>query len=67
MTTAMYLTRAADTIPRWTAWMGTATVNAPAARELQSAVWTGGEMIIWGGTDHVDNLNTGGRYNPGHR
>ena len=44
-------------------WEPTTVVNAPAARTLNTAVWTGTEMIIWGGYDGND-LNTGGRYNP---
>lgn len=41
--------------------------NCPSARSYHTAVWTGIEMVIWGGyyydgTGHV--LNTGGRYNP---
>src|SRR5213076_577838 len=33
-------------------WTATSTgTNAPAARELHTAVWTGSEMIVWGGTD----------------
>ena len=31
------------------AWAVTTTVNAPDAREFHTAVWTGIEMIIWGG------------------
>ena len=31
-------------------------------------MWTGTEMIIWGGTNYFYvNFNTGGRYNPGNR
>ena len=30
-----------------------------------TAVWTGSEMIVWGGYNGSGNLNTGGRYNPG--
>lgn len=48
-------------------WIATSTVSAPAAREQgQSAVWTGAEMIVWGGGTFATNtwLNTGGRYNP---
>ena len=48
-------------------WTGTTSVNAPDAREGHTGVWTGSEMIIWGGafTDNGwHNLNTGGRYNP---
>src|SRR5439155_1343425 len=39
----------------------TATADAPLGREWHTAVWTGTEMIIWGG---FDRLNTGWRYNP---
>src|SRR5436190_6672066 len=47
-------------------WTATSTgTNAPAARELHTAVWTGSEMIVWGGTDFSGVLNNGGRYNPG--
>src|SRR5439155_1355888 len=43
-------------------WTATTTMNAPAGRSGHTAVWTGSEMIVWGG-NFVDN--TGGRYNPG--
>src|SRR5256714_4408631 len=46
-------------------WTATSLTNAPAARSAHTAVWTGSEMIIWGGTQGgVVYLNTGGRYNP---
>src|SRR5213593_1634029 len=46
-------------------WTATSTTNAPAARDSHTAVWTGSEMIVWGGEDDILNpLNTGGRYNP---
>jgi hypothetical protein len=46
-------------------WTATTTVNAPEARETYTAVWTGSEMIIWGGGNfNPGGLNTGGRYNP---
>ena len=42
-------------------WTATTTVNAPAARYIHTAVWTGSEMIIWGGDDeNFVPLNTGG-------
>jgi hypothetical protein len=44
---------------------GTATTNAPTARALHSAVWTGTEMVIWGGYDGTNRVNTGGQYDPG--
>jgi N-acetylneuraminic acid mutarotase len=38
--------------------------NTPSSRRSHTAVWTGSEMIVWGG-DHVFSpLNTGGRYDP---
>src|SRR5438093_405990 len=46
-------------------WTATSTTNAPAARENHTAVWTGSEMIVWGGEGSGGFLNTGGRYNPG--
>src|SRR5206468_2265149 len=52
--------------PSTDSWIATSTTNAPAARNGQSAVWTGNEMIIWGGVGCGGScaLNTGGRYNP---
>jgi N-acetylneuraminic acid mutarotase len=46
-------------------WTATSTINAPSARAGHTAVWTGNEMIVWGGVDFDGiHLNTGGRYNP---
>src|SRR5437879_3673214 len=44
-------------------WTPTSLTNAPDARYLHTAVWTGNEMIVWGGSNG-NGLNTGGRYNP---
>jgi N-acetylneuraminic acid mutarotase len=44
-------------------WTATSTVGAPVARYYHTAVWTGTEMIIWGG-DSAGYFNTGGRYAP---
>jgi N-acetylneuraminic acid mutarotase len=49
--------------PITNSWTATSTMNAPAARELHTAVWTGNEMVVWGGYS-PDYSNTGGRYNP---
>jgi len=46
-------------------WATTSTANAPTARYSHTAVWTGSEMIIWGGHHVTSSFNTGGRYNPG--
>jgi N-acetylneuraminic acid mutarotase len=45
-------------------WTATSTTNAPSARERHTAVWTGTEMIVWGGDNFSGYLDTGGRYNP---
>lgn len=50
--------------PSTNSWTATSTTNAPIARESHRAVWTGNEMIIWGGLGDVGYLNTGGRYRP---
>jgi N-acetylneuraminic acid mutarotase len=50
--------------PSTDSWTATSTTGAPAARENHTAVWTGSEMIVWGGIGDVGPLNTGGRYNP---
>jgi hypothetical protein len=42
----------------WTA------MGADAYRAIHAAVWTGKEMIVWGGDSDVNYSNTGGRYNP---
>jgi len=41
--------------------------GAPTSRVYQMAIWTGAEMIVWGGNDGLGFLIetvTGGRYNP---
>jgi N-acetylneuraminic acid mutarotase len=47
---------------------GTATAvtnsNIVSNRSGASAVWTGSEMVIWGGIPVSTPVNTGGRYNP---
>ena len=50
--------------PSTDSWTATSTTNAPSARWDHRALWTGSEMIVWGGTDQTNYLNTGGRYNP---
>ncbi|MBI2552029.1 peptidoglycan DD-metalloendopeptidase family protein [Candidatus Uhrbacteria bacterium] len=46
-------------------WNPVTTVDAPAGSASHTAVWTGSEMIVWGGEDWLsDPVNTGGRYDP---
>ncbi|MCI0643828.1 MAG: Ig-like domain-containing protein [Chloroflexi bacterium] len=49
--------------PQTDTWTATTMTNVPDGRQFYSAVWTGNEMIVWGGeTDHNGYTNTGGRY-----
>ena len=50
--------------PVYNTWISISTANAPAGREYPTAVWTGNEMIVWGGRNASGELNTGGKYNP---
>ncbi len=56
--------------PSSNTWVPTsAGVSTPGLREDHAAVWTGSEMIVWGGSvgstsTTITFLNTGGRYNP---
>lgn len=57
--------------PNTGAWSPISSVGAPQARFGHSAVWTGTEMVIWGGQTATSEgaamdtvLATGGRYNP---
>jgi len=54
--------------PNIDAWVATTTANAPSRRKGHKAIWTGQEMIVWGGgfsDGYQDYYNTGGRYDPG--
>ena len=42
--------------PSTDTWIATSTTNAPAARSGHTAVWTGSEMIVWGGSDCPTSL-----------
>jgi N-acetylneuraminic acid mutarotase len=54
--------------PSTDTWTRVSTRNAPLARYSHTAVWTGTEMVIWGGIGATSTsgvlVNTGGRYNP---
>jgi N-acetylneuraminic acid mutarotase len=45
-------------------WTATTIANAPEARYDHTAVWTGSEMIVWGGLGQVNILSTGAKYDP---
>ncbi len=53
--------------PATDTWTPTSLVNAPEERARFASVWTGEEMIVWGGCHEHEcriNTHTGGRYNP---
>ena len=45
-------------------WTVMSTVNQPAFRVFATSIWTGSEMIVWGGNDVSVMLATGAAYNP---
>ncbi len=45
--------------PATDTWSPMANLNAPSARTLSSAVWTGTRMIQWGGMVRVNGVRTG--------
>lgn len=45
-------------------WSAVSVTGSPTARTDHTAVWTGTEMIIWGGFNGAQTLNTGGRFTP---
>ena len=45
----MYLNTGGRYNPGTDSWTATSTTNAPTARHCHTAVWTGSEMIVWGG------------------
>jgi len=52
--------------PTTDAWSPTSTFGAPLGRSSHTAVWTGSEMVVWGGYAGypTDFVNSGGRYDP---
>lgn len=45
-------------------WSSVAASGAPSPRTGHTAVWTGGQMIIWGGTDLIASFGDGARWHP---
>ena len=51
--------------PTSNSWRSISAERAPSPRSQSATIWTGSEMIIWGGVaDGTITLNTGARYNP---
>jgi len=59
-----YLNTGGTYNPDTDSWTATSTASAPDSRDHHTAVWTGSEMIIWGGSTDVSSFNAGGRYDP---
>ena len=51
--------------PEINQWRATSIDAAPGARSGHSIVWTGQELIVWGGFSGSGYLRSGGRFNPG--
>jgi N-acetylneuraminic acid mutarotase len=62
--TSHYLNSGGRYDPATDTWTPMSTVNAPAGRQYHTAVWTGIEMLVWGGWINGDDVAAGGRYNP---
>jgi hypothetical protein len=45
-------------------WLPVSLDGAPSPRRFHAAVWTGAEMIVWGGESGGFLLDTGARYGP---
>lgn len=51
--------------PRTDTWTAIGAEKAPSGRSQMAAVWTGEEMLVWGGYgDKATAWSSGGRYNP---
>jgi N-acetylneuraminic acid mutarotase len=63
--TTTYFNSGARYDPRLNRWTILPLFNAPEPRAYHVGVWTGAEMVVWGGrvTSRTD-VNTGGRYDP---
>ena len=44
--------------PNANSWTATSTTNAADARISHSAIWTGSEMIVWGGSGNISAFLT---------
>ncbi len=61
----IYLASGAQYDPVTDSWTPTAQSSAtPSPRSLHTTVWTGTEMIVWGGNNISSQQQVGGRYKP---
>lgn len=59
-----FYTNGARYNPTTDIWTPINPTGGPSARAHATAVWSGTEMIVWGGDSNGVNLSTGARYNP---
>ena len=59
-----YLNTGARYSPSTNSWSPINSSGAPSSRSDHTAIWTGGEMILWGGASLSGTLNSGSRYDP---
>ena len=50
--------------PVFDSWRATSTIAPPTNRWRHTAVWTGSEMLVWGGERNGARQQSGGRYRP---
>jgi hypothetical protein len=50
--------------PSTDTWTAMTTTGAPPGHSVHSAVWTGSEMLVWGGEGSGGYSNDGGQYDP---
>src|SRR5207249_2637236 len=50
--------------PTADSWAAVSTIGQPGSRNGHTAIWTGVEMVIWGGRSGSTRLADGGQYNP---
>jgi N-acetylneuraminic acid mutarotase len=66
-TAGSFLSTGSKYTPTLDKWQTMSTLNAPSGRRFHKAVWTGTEMIMWGGANGPNAatyLSDGGRYEP---
>ena len=45
-------------------WKSISYIKSPSPRAFSSGVWTGNQLIIWGGSDETSVLSDGSSYDP---
>jgi N-acetylneuraminic acid mutarotase len=63
-----YMNSGGNYDPVTDSWAPTALTNAPTSRNMHTVIWTGKEMVVWGGQTYffptLTTFNDGGRYDP---